>query len=165
MKNFINNYITPSVIIIALIVGLGALGYFTITGIKTEFTEPEMPVGSVNIANEYHATSTAEMNGGSAWTAREQRIVATTTPSGTAVSGNARVTPVILGSVIIASSSIDHLTIRNATSSTDIASTTIAVFDNDNNAEGTYVFDIALDRGLVLDFGSAYDGSAIITYR
>lgn len=124
------------------------------------------PLGSVQQASEYHSTSSVAMESGAAFGARIERIIATTTPFGDTIMGDARLTPITLGSVVVSSSTTGTLIIHNATSTVDISSTTVAIFDNDSNTTiGTYVFDIVLDRGLVLDFSSGFWGSYVITWR
>lgn len=74
-------------------------------------------------------------------------------------------TPVCnLGSVIISSSSATAFTVKNATSTTDVGSTTIATFEA-NAAEGTYTFDLACERGLAVDAPTGFNGYVITTFR
>ena len=159
MKN-IWSIIVPA----AIIIGLMVAGYFIISGMKSEIKEP---IGSVQRGGEYHATSTADMEGGAAFGSQIRRQLASTTPIGSAIVGDESLPAPILGSVIIKSSTPYSLTIRNATSTTDKASTTVAILDNaDGNVTvGTYVFDLIMDRGIALDFESGFDGSYIITWR
>lgn len=69
-----------------------------------------------------------------------------------------------LGSVIIASTSAQAITIKNATSTTDTASTTLAYFPA-NTAAGTYTFEAACTRGLAVQPVAGFNGFYIITYR
>lgn len=69
-----------------------------------------------------------------------------------------------LGSIVISSSSATAFTIKNATSTTDVGSTTIATFEA-NAAEGTYTFDVACSRGVAVDAPSGFNGYVITTYR
>lgn len=130
----------------------------------------EQPMGGVVIGGEYtNSTNTQAMEGGAAWATQEHRIIASTTPFNmvsSTLQTDQRFGAITLGSVIISSSSVGTLIIHDATSTSDKASTTVAWFDNDNNASpGTYVFDIALKRGLMLDFSAGYHGAATITWR
>lgn len=72
-----------------------------------------------------------------------------------------------LGSVVVASSSpTGILRIKDATSTTDIASTTVTIFATSTTA-GTYTFDIALKRGLVIEgsSNSTFNGDFVITWK
>lgn len=77
------------------------------------------------------------------------------------VSGNR---PVSLGSIIVASSSGTTFKIWNATSTTDVASTTVTAFKA-SVGEGTYVFDSTLSRGLIVENPSGFNGDYVITFR
>lgn len=69
-----------------------------------------------------------------------------------------------LGSVIIASSSGATIELWNATSTTDVASTSIVKFKA-SVAEGTYTFDLNFDRGLILRVPAGSSGDFVTTYR
>ncbi len=153
-------------IVIPIVIGVIFIGGWFLLP-KAEVVEP---LGSVTVASEYFSTSTEEMNAGAAFTAQEHRLVGSTTPTGWAIGGNARLSPFILGSIIVGSSSAAELIVYNATSTTDKGSTTVAyigtVSSNDNIAdETTYIFDIILNRGLMLTFGAGFNGAYTITYR
>lgn len=75
-----------------------------------------------------------------------------------------RTGPTLLGSVVIASSSAATITIWNATSTTDTASSTFATIKA-SLTEGTYVFDAVLERGLVVEMGASSNGSGAITFK
>ena len=70
----------------------------------------------------------------------------------------------ILGSVTIASSSVVSFKLKNATSSTDISSTTITVFPAAAD-EATYNFDTAISRGLIIESSSGFNGDIVIMYK
>lgn len=70
----------------------------------------------------------------------------------------------VLGSVVIASSSATSFEIRNATSTTDVSSTTIATFEADAG-EGTYTFDTACTRGIGIVVPSGFNGVFTTTFR
>ncbi len=106
--------------------------------------------GSVSLANEYKSTTTATMNGSGATTARTQISI----QSGESV----------LGSVVVSSTTNATFKIWNATSTTDIASTTALTFSA-SPANGTYTYDVSLTRGLILEFPSGFLGSYTITFR
>ena len=126
-------------IIGGLIVLVAIIGWLYFTAVQ--------PSGGVPVANEYRATSTAAF---ASSTAAKYQLIKT---------GNS-----VLGSVTIASSSSKILTIWNATSTIDTASTSFVAFKA-SAAEGTYVFDAILTRGLIVALPADYNGNAIITYR
>jgi len=104
----------------------------------------------VNIANEYHSTSTLAFDSDSTL------VMAA---SGTAV---------ILGSVIIASTTPYWTTIYDATSTAAVTvgvySTKIVTFPV-SAPSGTYTFDISLQDGLVITNEAGHDGEYVVTYR
>ena len=69
-----------------------------------------------------------------------------------------------LGSVVIASTSDTALTIMDAATTTDAASTTIAVFPASATV-GTYTYDIACQRGLIIEVPSGFTGDYAVTHR
>lgn len=164
------NYIIPVTLILTVMLG----GYLLVSGIKSEFL-PEDTLKGVASGEEMHSTSTANMNksaiglnDGGSFTVQEHRSVVSTTPFTSVTSTpitNQRYGSITLGSVAISSSSVGTLIIRDATSTSDKASTTVAFFDNDYNSTGIYSFDLILTRGIMLDFSAGFNGSYIITYR
>lgn len=70
----------------------------------------------------------------------------------------------VLGSVVITGTSATVVELRNATSSTDVASTTIVTFAA-SAGTNTYTFDSSFDRGLVANFIGSFAGQYTITYR
>lgn len=125
-----------------IILSVIILGVIVISAL--EIGRTSQAPGSVGVGNEYSATSTATM----------------TTVMNTILVNR----PVTLGSIVIASSSSKTLTIWNATSTIDTASTSVAVFKA-NTVEGTYTFDVSLPRGLIIQTPAGFDGSYTITYR
>jgi len=105
---------------------------------------PNSAVGSVMPGGEYMATTTSGVAAGIK-----------------SVAPNKVVT---LGSVVIASSTTGTMTIKNATSSIDTASTTVITFPA-NATPGTYTFDADLTRGLFVELGTGFAGDYVITYR
>uniref|UniRef100_A0A6H1ZSI8 Uncharacterized protein n=1 Tax=viral metagenome TaxID=1070528 RepID=A0A6H1ZSI8_9ZZZZ len=150
----------------ALMVILVAIaGYFCI---KVIIEQPlEQPLEGISSIEASQSTSTAAMEGGAAFSSEQIREIATTTPLGVAPSGDARVGAVILDSVVITSSTPYSLIIKNATSTTDISSTTVAVINNNSSdaVAGTYPLGIVLDRGLILQFESGFYGSYVISWK
>lgn len=123
------------VIAIAIFVAIALVG--AIVANKEE-------VGLGSIGNEaYNATSTAAIADG---------FSQVKTSSGT------------LGSVVITGASAQALTIWNATSTTDSASTTIVTIPA-STAAGTYTFDLQFDRGLILEAGSSFDVKGVVTWK
>lgn len=104
----------------------------------------EQTIGSVGVASEYSATTTIASSAGTFWMA------------GTG--------PTTLGSVIVASSSASTFTIWNATSTTDVSSSTFAVIKA-AIGEMTLTFDTVLNRGLIIRTPTGFNGNYIITYR
>ena len=97
---------------------------------------------------EYNSTTTVATSANTHWQARS-----------TANGGGCS-----LGSIVVASSSAATIKIWNATSTTDVASTTILTTDK-NIAEGTYTFDIVCTRGLVIETSTGFDGVYVVTWR
>ena len=119
----------------------GAVALLIIGGVFYFSREPN--VSSVNVANEYHATTTEAMS-------KEHNLIKT---------GSS-----ILGSIIVASTSPTALKIWNATSTTDVASTTLGSFAPEPE-EGTYTFDTIMTRGIIIETLTGFNGTYIITYR
>lgn len=128
-----------------ILIGLGLiLGIITLLlafgspGVSTK------SLGSVVQASEYQGTSTD-----STWNSAP----------------NKNITAVTLGSVVItAATGNAGFELRDATSTTDIASTTIATF-LPGAVGGTYTFDKNLFRGLGIRMTSGNIATTTITYR
>ena len=126
---------------------IAVIGVFSII-----WQRPDISLGSVMPAGEYMATTTTGMK-----SSGHVSVVAD-------VSGNSNLLPSTLGSIIVASSSATSFTIWNATSTTDVSSTTVAVIKA-SVAEGTYTFDTELTRGLIVVKPAGFNGSYVVTYR
>lgn len=113
------------------------------SGLKVDIAK-----GSVSQGSEYNSTTTISTSAGTHWLAKS------TTYSSVCV----------LGSIIVASSSGTSLTLWNATSTTDIASTTITTLKA-SVGEGTYTYDITCSRGIIVETPSNFNGSYTVTYR
>lgn len=112
------------------------------------FSNASKALAGVDSGSEYNATTTTSTQ------ANTHRLVKTTT-----------ISPVCtIGSVVIASSSATAFTVWNATSTTDVASTTFATFEA-NAVEGTYAFDSTCTRGIVIAAPTGFNGSVVTTYR
>jgi hypothetical protein len=70
----------------------------------------------------------------------------------------------VLGSVIIASSSVGAFTVYDASMVSTTVTTTIASFKA-NSAVGTYTFDLNLYSGLKVNMVAGNDSNIIFTYR
>lgn len=125
---------------IGVIIGVTASIYY--------FSNATNAGASVVTGSEYISTTTDSTYAGS------HRVLRTTVnaPSCT------------IGSVIVASSSATAFTVWNATSTTDVASTTLATFKA-SVAEGTYTFDSACSRGIAVSFPAGFNGSVVFTHR
>lgn len=99
--------------------------------------------GSIETGQEYIATTTATMGTGFS-------VLKSSTGS--------------LGSVIVASSSAATFTVWNATSTTDVASTSPVRFVA-SPANGTYTFDAVFDRGIIVENPTGANGSYTVTWR
>lgn len=78
------------------------------------------------------------------------------------VSGEA--TPGVLGNVVVTTTSATVVEIKDALSTTDSASTTLARFGA-SPATGTYIFDASFSRGLYVNFLGSFTGNYTITYQ
>ena len=113
--------------------------------LRPEPNQTLAPLGSVSVGSEYNATTTADMTAGAFAT----------------IISDAQAT---LGSIVVASSSAGTLQVWNATSTTDVSSTTVTTLKA-SIGEGTYTFDLNLSRGLIVLPGSGFDGDYVITFR
>lgn len=112
--------------------------------------------GSAIQGMDYNATSTFAMLGGIDGT---NPTAASSHLYRTLGSGNNS-----LGSVIVASSSATTFRVWNATSTTDIASTSLVHFVA-SPANGTYTFDVVAPRGLIVDMPTGFNGAYTVTFR
>ena len=119
--------------------------------IENKISPDVKPIGSVAIANEYKATTTSSLTANVALAAagRFQLQVGEST----------------VGSVVVASTTASIITFKNATSTADVASTTVFTLPASLPA-GTYTFDITgFPRGLAVDLPASFFGNYIITFR
>lgn len=116
----------------------------------------EKPLGSVMRGGEMHATSTANMSGTTYKAAEFNQLIQT-----------AEYSSVTLGSIIIASTTANSMSIYNATSTDAIVNGdgTLITTMVSSTPQGTYTFDIALDEGLVVQLQAGFGGGYIITHR
>lgn len=137
---FILKEILPFVVAVVLLLA-AILGYVSFI--------PQVASGSVITGQAYNSTTSISTSAGSFWQARSTSNV-----------GGCE-----LGSVVIASTTATAgITLKNATSTTDVSSTTIVAFPA-NAAAGTYTFDIACPRGLIVETPTGFSGQFVVTYR
>ena len=110
---------------------------------------------SVPISGEYQATSTTNIGTG-------HIVIGLRNASPDIAQSSTTLS--VLGSVIVASSSATAVTLWDATSTSDVSSSTIAIFKS-AISEGVYTFDIILKRGLIINLPTGDNGSYTITYR
>jgi len=136
------NKISLGTIIIVLVIVISAVSIFTYRAFKNEYpVEPDLGGNSIY----------------------SYAIASSTTFASTKVS-QVKTGQTILGYVTIASSSAASFQLKNATSTTDIASTTIVSFPAAAD-EMTYSFDLAASRGLIIESSSGFNGQVVITYK
>lgn len=128
-----------------LIVGSG-LCLLALFFVSIGLRDKPQTYGSVSQGNEYHSTTT-----NSTWDIVSTKMVGAST--------------VTLGSVIITNATAGaSFEIRDATSTTDISSTTVAKISS-TATSGTYIFDAVLLRGLSVLMSVGNIASTTITYR
>lgn len=104
--------------------------------------------GSTIMGNDYQSTTTRSTSSNTHWMAKIASLGGCT-----------------LGSVVIASTtSAGGFQLRDATSTTDVSSTTIVTFEP-SATEGTYTFDIVCNRGLSVVTPANFQGEYVVTYR
>lgn len=127
-----------------IVLGLVVIGL----GVYSDTSEPKK-IGSVAQSGEYQATTTYSKLGvptfGSA-----QTIIANKNGA--------------LGSVIITGAVAGSIRLMDATSTTDVSSSTIVVFPS-STAAGTYVFDSFVTRGLIVETTTGLVPTSTITFR
>lgn len=114
---------------------------------------PDQAIGSVVRTGEYQATTTNSMTGDAILAARTMRLIQTGQST--------------LGSIVVSSTSpstVAPVRVWNATSTTDIASTSVVLMPT-ASANGTYTYDISLTRGLIIELPGGYNGAYTVTFR
>ena len=112
------------------------------------FTGEEPKIRGVGQGSEYNSTTTRSTSAGTHWQAKVASLGGCS-----------------LASVVIASSTNSTgFQLRDATSTTDVASTTIVQF-KPSTVEGTYTFDLVCTRGLVVVTPTGFQGEYVITWR
>lgn len=121
-------------------------------GSSKEAQAPSTNVGSVTRGGEYQSTTTSQAG----FADKKMTLI-----------DNRACT---LGSVIISSTTpatpvTGTLRIMNASSTTDVSSTTLASFPILPTQGGQYVFDSVAPRGCIVEGGTGFNGTYTITYR
>ena len=132
-----------------ILVTLFAFVLIVIAGISLIGKREVTTLGSTVVGNEYQATTTYSKLSLPLFNTRQ-----------TLISNS----PGTLGSVIITGAVAGPMIFMNATSTTDIASTTIVVFPA-STAVGTYTFDLVITRGLIVESLAGLMPTSTITYR
>lgn len=105
-------------------------------------------ISSIETGSEYNSTTTRSTSAGTHWQAKVASLGGCS-----------------LASVVIASSTNSTgFQLRDATSTTDVASTTIVQF-KPSTVEGTYTFDLVCTRGLVVVTPTGFQGEYVVTWR
>lgn len=141
------------IIVISLLSLILLGGYFMYSGL---IVMPE-EMGSVNVTHEYQSTSTGAMDGGAVEKSAEfDQLIASST-HGT----------VVLGSIVVASTSAASMDVYNATSSGGFANGDYALVARfpTTTPQGTYTFDTELNYGLFVRLQAEFSGDYIFTYR
>lgn len=141
-----------------VLIGLGIILSVMFLAIILAIGKTPIANGSVGVTDEYIATSTFAKLGGTSAVNPPAAATARTIMSLVASSTGT------LGSIIVASSSATILDIWNATSTTDSASSSIAHVVA-SPANGTYTFDVVVDRGIIVDMPTGFNGAYTITWR
>ena len=118
-------------------------------------TTGAVKVGSVGAGLSYQSTTTSATGFGG----RQVTIVPSVFGSASAILGS-----VVISSTTGALPTTGTLRIMDATSTTDISSTTLASFPIQAVA-GDYIFDSNAFRGIIVEAGTGFDGTYTITYR
>ena len=142
----------PSIIV----VGIFALA-FSFVGFMIARDYYKAGMGSVGVTNEYQATSTIGITGTTYKAAQTRHLVQAATYGS-----------VTLGSVVVASTTQNAMSIYNATSSEAVIDGTYGTLITTlpaSTPQGTYTYDIEMNAGLVLDLAEGFGGDYTITYR
>ncbi len=123
-------------IILGVIIVIAAVFLFT--------NKAEVKLGSIQEGQAYYSTTTGTF--------------------AVATSSYIRIGPGMFGSVIVASTTNVAFRVMDATSTLDIASTTLAKFPA-GVAAGTYTFDSVFTRGLFLELQTGFAGADTVTYK
>lgn len=128
-----------------------------VTGYLSRMVQDQEEFGSVNITNEYQATTTVAITGTTYKAAQTRHLIKAATYGS-----------VTLGSVTVASTTQNIMSIYNATSSAAVVDGTYGTLITTlpvGLPQGTYTFDAELNAGLVVDLASGFGGDYVITFR
>jgi len=133
----------PAIIVVSVFaLAFGLTGFFAGRNNQPQVSQPETLKGAAT--NKYNTASTTTFTSSKIFQLKTGYF--------------------ILSSITIASSSATAFKVKNATSSTDIASTTIASFPAAAD-EMTYDFGLSASRGLIIESTSGFNGNVIINYQ
>lgn len=130
---------------------LFVLALIVIAGVSLIGKKEVTTLGSVNVSDAYLSTTTD-----SGW-ANTPRMIASST--------NGIPDIQMLGSIIIGTTHASIVEIKDATSTTDVASTTIAIIAASPAIGSTLTFDTRILRGLMVNTATGFTGRYTITYK
>ncbi len=145
---FIIKMFTKANVSIGIVVGLIVVGFLVVV---THTVPKAVSVGSVVRSNEYQSTTTD-----SGW-ANIPRIIASSTNGTMNISS--------IGTISCGTPSSTIIEFKDATSSTDIASTTIYVLGQGPATSSQATLDVSILRGLAVNTQTGFAGRCTITYR
>jgi hypothetical protein len=135
--------ISETIVSALIIILIAVTGYSVVANKPVTF-------GSVGQSGEYTSTTTGSLSRASL-AAKSMSVL---------VSDQAAT----LGSIVIASTTNAYFTIWNATSTTDVSSTTLVTIGT-STAAGTYTFDAVAQRGLIMERPVNFAGEYVVTFR
>ena len=136
-------------LLLAVLVGVGYLVF-------DHRREAEQPLSSVSITHEYNATTTATMSGALIKSAEFNQLIASSTAG------------VVFGSVVVASTTDAAVNIYDASSTDAVLDGIYSILItrlSSSTPRGTYVYDIALSQGLVVQLQAGFEGDYVFTWR
>ncbi len=147
-----NSKLLPAILIVGIFVIAISMPVFFIA----KEIYQNQPLGSVEVTNEYQATSTALMTGTLIKATEYNHLVKASTY------GSAT-----LGSIVIASTTAHAMNIYNATSTDAIVNGdgTFITRLSSSTPRGTYTYDIEMNAGIVVQLQAGYAGDYVVTYR
>jgi len=153
MKDSIKNKLIPLSIFLVIILALGIAGALVWEAFDKDPIEIPKDLSGVNIANEYHSTTTEPMTDVLIKAAETFQLIKTGQST--------------IGSIIVSSTTGHTLEIINATSTRAkaIADGTSIIKLATSTPVGSYIFDVAMSAGLVVKMEAKFGGIYVITFR
>jgi hypothetical protein len=130
--------------VITIISSLIILALIVIIGINIYSNQNTLSLGSINGYDAYKSTTTPSIS---------STILMLKTGQG------------VVGSVVIGVTSNTTFELRNATSTTDTASTTLLSMSASPAIGSTLTLDVGFDRGLSMVFPASFVGRYTVTYK